>query len=176
MSKTGKSAKPVRRWGFARSRHVIEQNIQEVQRWLGEGISTKNIAYKLAKRRGISSRTAYRYVKVARARWTASLIDELPTIREQRLARLRYLANKWEDTEPPSCVQVEREIDRIVGVCAPEKFDARVAVAHIVAPQGPPPLDLTVLDDDELDAFERAIGKLQRGVVLDAPALLAPKP
>lgn len=147
--------------GDRRSRNTIEQFLRVVEDEWTKGVPSHAIVRLLAKK-NVAQATVYRYIAEVQEKWAASVKAAEPFVREQRLARLRKLAAKLEkEGEYVPMVQLEKLLNAMLGVNAPERHDVRAAVVSTT--EAAPELDLALVDDATLEGLERAAdAKLSR--------------
>lgn len=141
--------------GDRRSRNTIEQFLRIVEEEWTKGVPSHAIVRLLAKK-NVAQATVYRYIAEVQEKWAASVKAAEPFVREQRLARLRKLAAKLEkEGEYVPMVQLEKLLNAMLGVNAPERHDVRAAVVS-TSEAAAPELDLALVDDATLEGLERA--------------------
>lgn len=142
---------------------VVQTRLGQVDELLSQGAPERVIAAQLK----LSARTVRRYIAVVRKRWQIDRMLADDTRVEERTTHLRNLAAELRNKKAwAPMVQVEKELNAILGVHAPaqHQLDVRAAVLHadaVPAAAPPPSVDYGDLDDAVLDALEQAA--LKRG-------------
>jgi hypothetical protein len=181
-SRTGKRGGKRSKRGPRKSKAEVDRNLELADKLLGEGQGRQVVMAKLGAR-GVAAASVDRYIARVYERWKEDRERASPALFEQRLERLGRLARRLEkEKKYVPLVQVERLLNMMLGVNAPERHEvkAAVAVAGGAAPAAFDPALLSRLNDAELAAVKSAAAKMMRsappGVVGDttlAPALPA---
>lgn len=136
---------------------------------MGEGYHRVDIEAKMGRKFGLSPRTANRYMRIVRDRWLAAADLRSATLFEERLNHhQRTVRELRREKQYAPMVALEKHIDDMLGLKAPEKHDHRVAVLA----QAPlPPLDLEHFSSEFLTAA--AAEALREGVQIAPGEVLA---
>jgi uncharacterized protein YigA (DUF484 family) len=163
--------------GPRKSRAEVDRNLELADKLLGDGQGRQAVMAKLGAR-GVAAASVDRYIARVYDRWKEERQLVAPALVEQRLERLNRLARKFEkERKYIPLVQVEKMLNLMLGVNAPERHEVKgaVAVAGVVAP---PVFDPGLLDDQELAAVKSAAAKMMRqaapaGLIGDTTAVEA---
>jgi len=154
--------------GNKRSAMDVEKDVQKVASMLADGKTRAEIVAHFERR--VSKARIYAFIAEARKRWFDEHKEDMPTILESELARLRAAREFCKRKEAyAQMARYDDMIIRILGLTEPEKH------LHLHAPQSQQQTVDTdfvkYLTDEELVVFERAAERIA-GQRSGAPALL----